>query len=74
MFRRNLDLWVVFDSRACARAACNPALLLVCNFMRSDWWASVVGRGVRPVRSNGNRKCFIAEDAGLVLREILTDA
>jgi hypothetical protein len=74
MFRRNRDLWMMFDSRACARAARNPVVLLDCNFTRIDWWASVVGRGVRPVRSTVSQKCFIAEGAGLVLREILTEA
>ncbi len=74
MFRLNLDLWMMFDSRACARAARIPVVLLDCNFMRADWWTSVVERGVRPIRSNGGQKCFIAEDAGVVLREILTEA
>jgi hypothetical protein len=74
MFRRNLDLWMVFDSRACTRAARIPVVLLDCNFTRADWWTSVVGRGVRPIHSNGSQKCFIAKDAGIVLREILTEA
>jgi hypothetical protein len=74
MFRRNLDLWIMFDSRACARAARIPVVLLDCNFSRTDWWTSVVGFGVRPVRSNGGQNCFIASDARIVLREILTEA
>jgi hypothetical protein len=74
MFRRNLDLWMMFDSRACTRAARIPVVLLDCNFTRTDWWTSIVGFGVRPVRSNGSQNCFIADDAGIVLREILTEA
>ncbi len=74
MFRRNLDLWTNFDSLACARAARIPVVLLDCNFTCTDWWINVVERGVQPLRSNGSQKCFIAEDAGLVLREILTEA
>lgn len=74
MFRRNLDLWTMFDSHACARAARIPIVLLDCNFTCTDWWTSVVERGVRPVRSGGSQKCFIAEGAGFVLREILTEA
>ena len=74
IFRDNLDLWMKFDSRACARAARNPVVLLDCNFARADWWESAVGRGVRPVRSSGSQKYFIAEDARLLLREILIEA
>jgi hypothetical protein len=74
VFRRNLDLWRMLDSRACTRAARIPVVLLDCNFTRADWWTSVVGRGVRPVRSSDSQKCIIAGDAGLVLREILIEA
>ena len=74
IFQRNLDLWRQFDSRACARAARNPVVLIDCNFARADWWESAVGRGVRPVRSSGSQKYFIVEDARSVLREILIEA
>ncbi len=74
LFRCNLDLWRNFDSRACARAARIPVILLDCNFSRADWWKSVVESGVRPFRASGAQKCFIAEDAGVMLREILIEA
>jgi hypothetical protein len=74
MFRRNQNLWMMFDSGAWTRAARIPVVLLDCNFTRTDWWTSVVGRGMRPIRASGSQKYFVADDAGLVLREILTEA
>jgi hypothetical protein len=74
MLRCNLDLWMAFDSRACTRAARLPIVVLDCNFTRADWWTSVLELGVRPVRSDGSQACFIAKEAGVVLREILTEA
>jgi hypothetical protein len=74
ILRCNLDLWKLFDSRACVRAARTPVVLLDCNFTCPDWWTGVVGRGLRPVRPSGRQACFTAKDAGKVLREILTEA
>jgi hypothetical protein len=71
---RNRDLWMKFDSRACTRAARNPIVLFDCNFGRYDWWIRVASRDAEPSRINGGREYWKAENATLVLRDILTEA
>jgi len=74
-FRRNRDLWMTFDARACSRAARLPVVLLDCNFRRVDWWTSVINHEATPPICSGHvyRHPF-SEDAAPVLREILTEA
>ncbi len=71
---RNRDLWMMFDSRACTRAARNPIVLFDCNFGRYDWWIRVASRDAEPFRIKGGREYCNAENATPVLRDILTEA
>ncbi len=73
MFRRNRDLWLKFDARACNRAAQTPIILLNCNFQRVDWWTDVLDRSRSPIRRCA-RFGPDDEEASRVLREILTEA
>jgi hypothetical protein len=74
-FRRNRDLRMTFDTRACARAARLPIVLLDCNFRRVDWWMGVVNREVPSPTSSGHvYEHPFSEDAAPVLREILSEA